>query len=57
MVHTSPGVLSERATIFAATGLSEAAAEQDPDEQIEVVRLPRAELDDGARRRSPTRPR
>jgi ADP-ribose pyrophosphatase len=44
VVLTSPGVISERATIFAATGLSAAAAEQDADEQIEVVRLPRAEL-------------
>lgn len=45
-VHTSPGVISEVATIFAATGLSaEPGAEQDDDEQIEVVRLPRAELD------------
>jgi|SRR5215213_4529843 len=43
-VHTSPGVISERATIFAATGLSATAAEQDADEQIEVVKLARAEL-------------
>jgi 8-oxo-dGTP pyrophosphatase MutT (NUDIX family) len=43
-VHTSPGVLAEVATIFAATGLSPASAEQDDDEQIEVVRLPRAEV-------------
>lgn len=44
-VHTSPGILSEVATIFAATGLSQASGEQDDDEQIEIVRLPRAELD------------
>ncbi|HZO05393.1 MAG TPA: NUDIX hydrolase [Solirubrobacterales bacterium] len=44
VVHTSPGVLSERATIFAATGLSPASGEQDADEQIDVVRLPRAEV-------------
>lgn len=44
-VHTSPGVISEVATIFAASGLSAASGEQDADEQIEVVRLPRAELD------------
>ncbi|HSK49548.1 MAG TPA: NUDIX hydrolase [Solirubrobacterales bacterium] len=44
-VHTSPGVISEVATIFAATGLAEASGEQDADEQIEVVRLPRAELE------------
>lgn len=47
-VHTSPGVLSEVATIFAASGLSaKPGAKQDEDEQIEVVRLPRAELDAG----------
>jgi ADP-ribose pyrophosphatase len=44
-VHTSPGVLNEVATIFAATGLSAVAAERDEDEQIEVVRLPRAEVE------------
>ena len=44
-VHTSPGVLDERATIFAATGLSAASGEQDADEQIDVVRLPRAEVE------------
>jgi ADP-ribose pyrophosphatase len=45
-VHTSPGVLSEVATIFAASGLSaKPGAEQDEDEQIEVVRLPRVELE------------
>ena len=43
-VHTSPGVLDEVATIFAATGLADASAEQDEDEQIDVVRLPRAEV-------------
>jgi ADP-ribose pyrophosphatase len=46
-VHTSPGVISEVATIFAATGLSEASGEQDEDEEIEIVRLPRAELEAG----------
>ncbi len=44
LVHTSPGILSERAWIFAATGLSPASGELDEDEQIEVVRLPRAEV-------------
>lgn len=44
-VHTSPGVISEVATIFAATGLSDASGEQDDDEQIDVVALPRAELE------------
>lgn len=47
-VHTSPGVISEVATIFAATGLSaQLGGEQDEDELIEVVRLPRAELESG----------
>lgn len=45
VVLTSPGVISERAAIFAATGLSAAVAEQDADEQIEVVRLPRSEVE------------
>ena len=44
-VHTSPGVISEVATLFAATGLSPASGQQDEDERIEVVRLPRAELE------------
>jgi ADP-ribose diphosphatase len=44
VVHTSPGVISEVAHVFAATGLSAASAERDEDEQIEVVRLPRGEL-------------
>jgi ADP-ribose pyrophosphatase len=45
-VHTSPGVISEVATIFAATGLSaKSGGEQDEDEEIEIVRLPRAELE------------
>lgn len=43
-VHTSPGVLSEVASIFAATGLSAATAEMDEDEQIEVVRLPHTKV-------------
>lgn len=45
VVHPSPGYLNEATTIFAATGLSEAAAEADEDEQIVIVRVPRAELD------------
>jgi 8-oxo-dGTP pyrophosphatase MutT (NUDIX family) len=44
LVHTSPGILSERAWIFAATGLSPASGELDEDERIEIVRLPRAEV-------------
>jgi 8-oxo-dGTP pyrophosphatase MutT (NUDIX family) len=44
VVYTSPGVLSEREFIFAATGLSAASGERDDDEQIEIVRLPIAEI-------------
>lgn len=43
-LYTSPGVLSERAWIFAATGLSPARGQRDEDEQIEIVRLPIAEI-------------
>ena len=43
-VHPSPGFLDERVTVFEATGLAEASAEPDEDEQIEVVRLPLAEI-------------
>jgi 8-oxo-dGDP phosphatase len=43
-VYPSPGVLSEKIWIFAATGLSPASGERDADEQIEIVRLPLAEL-------------
>ncbi len=41
----SPGVLSEKVWIFAATGLSPAPGVPDADEQIEVVRLPLAEIE------------
>lgn len=44
VVYTSPGVLSEREWIFAATGLSAASGQRDEDEEIEVVRLPIAEI-------------
>ena len=44
-IYPSPGFLSETVTIFAATGLSPEPGEGDDDEQIEVVRLPLAELD------------
>jgi ADP-ribose pyrophosphatase len=44
-IYPSPGFLSEKVTIFAATGLSERAAEGDEDERIEIVRLPLAEID------------
>jgi 8-oxo-dGTP pyrophosphatase MutT (NUDIX family) len=43
-IYPSPGVLSERVWIFAATGLSPASGTCDEDEQIEVVRLPLAEI-------------
>ncbi|MBS1878682.1 MAG: NUDIX hydrolase [Actinobacteria bacterium] len=45
VVYTSPGVLSEQAWIFVATGLAPASVEADPEEQIEVVRLPLAEIE------------
>jgi len=44
-VFTSPGVLSEQVWIFAATDLSPASGERDADEQIEIVRLPLAEIE------------
>ena len=43
-VYTSPGVLSEQVWIFGATGLSPASGQRDDDEQIEIVRLPIAEI-------------
>lgn len=45
VVYPSPGYTDEVVTIFEATGLSEASAEGDEDEQIEVVRLPPAEIE------------
>jgi ADP-ribose pyrophosphatase len=45
VVYTSPGVLSEKVWIFAATGLSPASGERDEDEQIEIVRLPLGEIE------------
>lgn len=44
-IYPSPGYLSERLTIFEATGLSESQGEADETEDIEVVRLPLAEID------------
>jgi 8-oxo-dGTP pyrophosphatase MutT (NUDIX family) len=44
-IYPSPGLLSEKVTIFLATGLSEQASEGDEDEQIEIVRLPLMEID------------
>lgn len=48
-IYPSPGFLSEKLTIFEATGLSPAAGETDETEDIEVVRLPLAELDTALR--------
>jgi 8-oxo-dGTP pyrophosphatase MutT (NUDIX family) len=44
-IYTSPGYTSERLTIFAASGLRERSGSPEEGEQIEVVRLPLAELD------------
>jgi 8-oxo-dGTP pyrophosphatase MutT (NUDIX family) len=43
-IYPSPGFLDERTTIFEATGLSPEAGSGDEGEQIEVVRLPLAEV-------------
>lgn len=45
VVYPSPGFLTEKVTIFEATGLSPASGERDEDEEIEIVRLPVAEID------------
>ena len=45
VVYPSPGFLTEKVTIFEATGLSAAAGERDDDEEIEIVRLPLAEIE------------
>jgi 8-oxo-dGTP pyrophosphatase MutT (NUDIX family) len=45
VVYPSPGFLTEKVTIFEATGLSPAAGDQDEDEEIEIVRLPLAEIE------------
>jgi 8-oxo-dGTP pyrophosphatase MutT (NUDIX family) len=45
VVYPSPGFLTEKVTIFEATDLSPAAAERDEDEEIEIVRLPLAEIE------------
>lgn len=46
VIYPSPGVLSEKVTIFEATGLSPASGERDEDEEIEIVRLDLAQLDE-----------
>jgi ADP-ribose pyrophosphatase len=45
VVYPSPGFLTEKVTIFEATGLSPASGERDEDEEIEIVRLPLAEIE------------
>lgn len=45
VIYPSPGFLTEKVTIFAVTGLSPAGGERDEDEEIEIVRLPLAEID------------
>src|SRR4051795_2021138 len=45
VIYPSPGFLSEKVTIFEATGLSPASGERDQDEEIEIVRLPLTELE------------
>src|SRR3954449_4410868 len=45
VIYPSPGFLSEKVTIFEATGLSPARGERDDDEEIEIVRLPLAEIE------------
>lgn len=44
-IYPSPGFVSERATIFEATGLSAAASDPDEDEEIEIVRWPLSDLE------------
>ena len=46
VVYPSPGFLTEKVTIFEATGLSPAGGERDDDEDIEIVRLDLAQLDE-----------
>jgi 8-oxo-dGTP pyrophosphatase MutT (NUDIX family) len=45
VIYPSPGFLTEKVTIFEATGLSSASGELDDDEKIEIVRLPLAEIE------------
>jgi 8-oxo-dGTP pyrophosphatase MutT (NUDIX family) len=45
VIYPSPGFLSEKVTIFEATGLSPASGERDDDEEIEIVRLDLSQLD------------
>jgi 8-oxo-dGTP pyrophosphatase MutT (NUDIX family) len=45
VIYPSPGFLTEKVTIYEATGLSPASGERDEDEEIEIVRLPLAEIE------------
>jgi 8-oxo-dGTP pyrophosphatase MutT (NUDIX family) len=45
-LYPSPGILEEEVTLFLATDLSEAEADADDDERLEVVPWPLARLDD-----------
>jgi 8-oxo-dGTP pyrophosphatase MutT (NUDIX family) len=45
-IYPSPGYISEVVTIFLATDLSPASGQRDEDEDIDVVRLPIAGLDE-----------
>jgi 8-oxo-dGTP pyrophosphatase MutT (NUDIX family) len=45
VVYPSPGFLTEKVTIFEATGLAPAGGDRDEDEEIEIVRLPLAEIE------------
>jgi ADP-ribose diphosphatase len=44
-IEMTPGYSDEKLTLFEATGLSEASAESDEDERIEIVRWPLGDLD------------
>lgn len=46
VIYPSPGFLTEKVTIFEATGLSPAGGERDDDEEIEIVRLDLAQIDE-----------
>jgi ADP-ribose pyrophosphatase len=45
LVHPSPGLLHERLTLFLAEELEEGERDTDPGEEVEVVRLTRAEAE------------
>lgn len=46
VIYPSPGFLTEKVTIFEATGLSPAGGNRDDDEEIEIVRLPLTEVEE-----------